>query len=117
MNKINDLYDLWELNKSPEDLDRLLSEVRARIVKRFGKDDGREATEDIAQIALLRIWTALPGTGGSVQEFDKNRGDFAAYCATVAQSVKIDYYKFDRLVFVEDDTLQYMVDGKYFKED
>jgi len=115
-NKINDLYDVWETSPSDQNLQALLTEVRDRVLQRYVTTLG-DTAEDIAQETILKVWRALPGVDSSVKSFNKVRGDFASYCATVAKSEKRDMLKHDRLICVADDTLQKMIEGDYGSEE
>lgn len=108
-NKINTLYAKWYRSRSSDDMNSLLAEVRARVVHRFERDETHNA-EDIAQIVLIKVWRSLPGQKKGIKSFNKARGDFASYCATVALSAQRDFHKHDRLVPMEDKVLVQMIE-------
>jgi DNA-directed RNA polymerase specialized sigma24 family protein len=107
-NKINILYKLWESDPGATTMDALLLEVRKRAAQRFAPTMGNEA-EDVAQNTVLFVWRSL--VDPKIRKFDKDRADFAAYCATVALTQKKKYHRYNRLVCVEDAELFRLIDG------
>jgi DNA-directed RNA polymerase specialized sigma24 family protein len=100
-NRINELYDVWFLSKTPSDLDTLILLVHQRIVSRYRLLEP-ELCEDIAQTAIMHILRSLYG---QVTRYSKQRGSFAAYCAMTARGTRKDMLKHERLTATQDEQL------------
>jgi hypothetical protein len=96
-NRINELYVTWEREPSPDNLEKLFTLVRRRIVTRY-KLIEPELCEDIAQKSLLHIWRALIGELTAPVKF-------AQFCAMTARGVRKDMLKHERMSATKDDIL------------
>lgn len=103
---LDQLYERYSADKSPDHLDDLLIGVRTTVVNRFRKAHPSDA-EDIAQQCALRVWRSLEGMG--LKPFDPTRGKFNPFVSTVAQSARSDFFKYDHFVLVDDRTLAALV--------
>jgi DNA-directed RNA polymerase specialized sigma24 family protein len=105
---LNEAYTRW--STTHEGLDDLLVLVRKMIMVRYYKVD--QAAEDIAQIATIRIWRTLLGDLTPHKE-----GDFATWVTINAISARKNFYKYDRMVFVDEHYLEQLQHNAQVKDE
>jgi DNA-directed RNA polymerase specialized sigma24 family protein len=101
-NRINELYDVWFLSKTPSDLDTLILLVHQRIVSRYRLLEP-ELCEDIAQTAIMHILRALHGQVTRPRKF-------AQYCALTAKRTRFNARRHERLDATESAALSLLTD-------
>ena len=110
--KLNAAYDLWSQYPIDINLETLLTYTRQLVEYRYKKID--QAYEDIAQITTIRVWRALTG---DLKPHDATVGDFSQYVVLQAVSSRKNFYKYDRLVPLEDEILEKLQYNQGFKHD
>jgi DNA-directed RNA polymerase specialized sigma24 family protein len=103
---LDQLYDAYAEDKAPDRLDALLMGVRSTVVHRFRKRYSNDS-QDIAQAVVIRLWRMLEGSG--LKRYDPCRGKFNPYVSTMARTMAIDHFKYNRLIPTEDSVLERML--------
>jgi hypothetical protein len=96
---LNEAYTRWSTTHAG--MDELLDLVRKSVTYRFQRIERN--IDDIAQLVVIRMWRALMG---DLEPYDPARGEFAKHVATMARSVRKDFYKNDRFLLLEEEVLE-----------